>query len=95
MLNGLTFKEWCDVPHVDASSLHELAQSDLQEEDRNTPKKYKQYVGNEKDTCRGERERAKERMNNMAPNNSMKFMHLINNPLSLQSELLFFKEDFH
>lgn len=45
-----TFKEWSDVPHGNASSLHELAQRNFQEEDRNSTEEYKQHVGNEKDS---------------------------------------------
>ena len=39
-----TFEEGGDVPHVDAASLHELSQSDLQEEDGNPPHQYDQHV---------------------------------------------------
>ena len=42
-----TFKEGGDVPHIDAASLHELSQSDLQEEDGNPPHQCDQHVGDQ------------------------------------------------
>ena len=50
-----TFKQRSDVPHVDAAGLHELSESDLQEEDRDSSDKDEQQVGDQEDTCRRRR----------------------------------------
>ncbi len=46
-----TFKKRCNVPHIDASSLHKLTQCNLQEEYRNASQKYEQHIGNEEHSC--------------------------------------------
>lgn len=46
-----TFKKRCNVPHIDASSLHKLTQRNLQEEYRNASQKYEQHIGNEEHSC--------------------------------------------
>lgn len=47
-----TFKQRSDVPHVDAAGLHELSESDLQEEDGDSSDKDDQQVGDQEDACR-------------------------------------------
>lgn len=47
-----TFKQGSDVPDVDATSLHKLSQSDLQEEDRDSSDEDDQHVGDQEDACR-------------------------------------------
>lgn len=47
-----TFKERSDVPHVDAAGLHELSQSNLQEEDGDSPNEDDEEVRDQEDTCR-------------------------------------------
>lgn len=48
-----TFEERSDVPHVDAAGLHELTQSDLQEEDGDSPDEHDQQVRDQEDTWGG------------------------------------------
>lgn len=48
----VTFKERSDVPHIDASSLHELAQGNFQEEDGDSSNNHDQQVRDEEDACR-------------------------------------------
>lgn len=45
-----TFKQRSDVPHVDAAGLHELSESDLQEEDWDSSDKDDEQVGDEEHT---------------------------------------------
>lgn len=47
-----TFEERRNVPHVDAAGLHELAQSDLQEEDGDPSHEDDEQVRDQEDTCR-------------------------------------------
>lgn len=51
MQHYCTFKEWGDVPHVDAAGLHELSQGDLQEEDGDSSHEDDQQVGDQEDAC--------------------------------------------
>ena len=46
----LTFEQGADIPDVDAAGLHELAQRDLQEEDRDSSDEGDQNVGNKEHT---------------------------------------------
>lgn len=47
-----TFKQRSDVPHVDAAGLHELSESDLQEEDWDSSDKDDEQVRDKEHTWR-------------------------------------------
>ncbi len=58
---SFTFEDWANVPDVDVTLAHELPQPDLQEEERRGGHKHVEKVGDQEGATWGEREREREK----------------------------------